>query len=284
MVAALSLSVDFHVERRGVSHAPMKATINGIEIDYRDEGSGVPVVFIHAFPLNQSMWDDQLSHLRDHCRVISLDLRGFGGSDAPNGVYSIDEMAADVRGLMTALEIDRAVLVGLSMGGYIALAFFRNYPEAVRGLVLADTRAGADTQEARERRLNSALKAEREGSRAIGEDLIPLLLGRTTMETRPSVVEKVRTMIEGNSPQGIAGAQRAMAGRRDSTNMLPVIDVPVLIVVGSEDTLTPVAEAERLCGGIHGARLRTIDSAGHLSNLEQPEGFNAALIDFIASA
>lgn len=284
MLAAPSLSVDFQPGAKRFSHGPMKAAINEIEIDYRDAGSGVPVVFIHAFPLNQSMWDDQLSHLRDHCRVISLDLRGFGGSDAPNGVYSIDEMAADVRGLMTALEIDRAVLVGLSMGGYIALAFFRNYPEAVRGLVLADTRAGADTQEARERRLNSALKAEREGSRAISEDMVPLLLGRTTMETRPSVVERVRTMIEGNSPQGIAGAQRAMAERRDSTNMLSVIDVPVLIVVGSEDTLTPVTEAERMRNGIRGALLRIIDDAGHLSNIEKPEEFNAALIDFIASA
>jgi pimeloyl-ACP methyl ester carboxylesterase len=262
----------------------MKAIINGIEIDYRDEGAGVPVIFIHAFPLNQRMWDDQVSRLRDHFRAISLDLRGFGGTDAPHGPYSIDEMAADVRGLMTALEIDRAVLVGLSMGGYIALAFFRNHPEAVRGLVLADTRAGADTQEARERRLSSAMKAEREGSRAIGEDMIPLLLGQTTIETRPSVVEKVRTMIEGNSPQGIAGAQRAMAERRDSSNMLSVIDVPVLIVVGSEDTLTPVAKAERMQNGIRGALLRIIDDAGHLSNLEQPEEFNAALIDFIASA
>ena len=284
MVAALSLSVDFHIERTGVSHAPMKATINEIEIDYRDEGSGVPVVLIHAFPLNQSMWDDQFSHLRDHCRMISLDLRGFGRSDAPHSAYSIDEMALDVRGLMTALEIDRAVLVGLSMGGYIALAFFRNYPEAVRGLVLADTRAGADTPEARERRFTSALKAEREGSRAIGEDMVPLLLGRTTLETRPSVVEKVRMMIEGNSPQGIAGAQRAMAERRDSSNMLSVIDVPALIVVGLEDTLTPVAKAERMQNGIRGALLRIIDDAGHLSNLEQPEEFNAALIDFIASA
>lgn len=262
----------------------MKATINGIEIDYRDEGAGVPVIFVHAFPLNQRMWDEQFSGLRDRVRMISLDLRGFGNSDAPDGPYSIDEMAADVRGLMTALEIERAVLVGLSMGGYIVLAFFRNHPEVVRGLVLADTRAGADTEEARERRLRSAMKAEREGSRAIGEDMIPLLLGRTTLETRPSVVEKVRAMIEGNSPQGIAGAQRAMAGRRDSINMLSVIDVPTLIVVGSEDALTPVAEAEGLYGGIRGARLRTIDSAGHLSNLEQPEDFNAALIDFIASA
>jgi len=262
----------------------MKATINGFEIEYRDEGSGVPVIFIHAFPLNQRMWDDQVSLLRDHFRAISLDLRGFGESDAPNGAYSIDEMAADVRGLMTALDIDRAALAGLSMGGYIALAFFRNYPEAVRGLVLADTRAGADTLEARERRLNSALKAEREGSRAIGDDMIPLLLGRTTLETRPSVVKRVRRMIESTSPQGIAAAQRAMAERRDSTNMLSVIDVPALIVVGSEDTLTPVTEAERMCGGIRGARLRIIDSAGHLSNLEHPEEFNAALIDFIALA
>lgn len=261
----------------------MLTTINGINIDYRDEGAGLPVIFIHAFPLNQTMWDDQLAALSNHCRTITLDLRGFGQSDAPQGPYSMDQMASDVRGLMSVLEVDQAVLVGLSMGGYISLAFYQDYPEAVRAMVLADTRASADTHEARERRLKSALKAEREGSPAIGEDMVPLLLGRTTIESRPSVVERVRTTIEANSPNGIAAAQRGMAERRDSTYILPGIDFPVLIIVGSEDTLTPVAEAESLRSGIRGARLHIIEGAGHLSNIEGPKNFNAALTEFLES-
>jgi 3-oxoadipate enol-lactonase len=261
----------------------MKTTVNGTNIDYRDEGSGPPVVFIHAFPLNQKMWDDQVAALRNRCRTITIDLRGFGHSDAPPGPYSMDQMAADVRGLLSLLNIDQAVLVGLSMGGYIALAFYRNYPDAVRAMVLADTRASADTHEARRRRINSADKAEKEGSRAIAEDMVPLLLGRTTIDTRPSIVERVREMIQGNSPQGIAGAQRGMSMRRDSTYILPGIDFPVLIIVGSEDELTPPEEAENLRSGIPGARLRVIANAGHLSNLEQPEQFNAELTGFIGS-
>ena len=250
-------------------------------MDYRDQGAGVPVIFIHAFPLNQTMWDDQLAVLQSRCRTITLDLRGFGQSDAPQGSYLMDQMAADVRGLMSALGIDRAVLVGLSMGGYVSLAFYRNYPESVRALVLADTRASADTHEARKRRLKSAERAEREGARVIAEDMIPLLLGRTTLDSRPSVVERVRTMIEANSARGIAGAQRGMAKRRDSTYILPGLDSPVLVIVGSEDTLTPVAEEESLLNGIRGARLCVIAGAGHLSNMEQPEEFNSALLDFI---
>lgn len=254
---------------------------NGISIDYRDGGTGIPVIFIHAFPLNQTMWDDQLAPLQNHCRVITLDLRGFGRSDAPQGPYFMDQMAADVRGLMSALDIDQALLVGLSMGGYAALAFCRNYPDSVRAMVLADTRASADTHEARERRLKSAERAEREGARAVAEDMIPLLLGRTTLESRPFVIERVRTMIEANSPRGIAGAQHGMSERRDSTHILPGMDFPVLVIVGSEDTLTPVAEAESLRNGIRGARLRVIERAGHLSNMERPEEFNTALIEFI---
>ncbi|HXI92408.1 MAG TPA: alpha/beta hydrolase [Blastocatellia bacterium] len=259
----------------------MLINVNGISIDYRDQGAGVPVIFIHAFPLNQTMWDDQLAVLHNRCRIITLDLRGFGQSDAPQGPYLMDQMAADVRVLMSALGIDRAVLVGLSMGGYVSLAFSRNYPDSVHALVLADTRASADTHESRIRRLKSAERAEREGARVIAEDMIPLLLGRTTLESRPSVVARVRAMIESNSPLGIAGAQRAMAERRDSTYILPGIDFPVMIVVGSEDTLTPVTEAESLRSGIRGARLRVIEGAGHLSNMERPEEFNSALLEFI---
>src|SRR5258708_4888705 len=174
----------------------MKTTVNGTSIDYRDEGSGPPVIFIHAFPLNQTRWDDQVAALRNRCRTITLDLRGFGHSDTPPGPYTMDQMAADVRGLLSLLTIDQAVVVGLSMGGYIALAFYRNYPETVRAMVLADTRASADTHEARRRRINSAARAEKEGSHAIADDMVPLLLGHTTIGTRPSIVERVREAIQ----------------------------------------------------------------------------------------
>jgi pimeloyl-ACP methyl ester carboxylesterase len=259
----------------------MKIEINKINIDYCDEGAGVPVIFIHAFPLNQSMWDEQLAALKNHCRVITIDLRGFGESDVPAGPYYMDQMASDVRGLMKALDIDRAVLAGLSMGGYVSLAFYRSYPEAVRGLVLADTRATDDATEARERRLKSAERAEREGARAIADDMTPLLLGRSTAESRPDIVGRVRAMIEANSPRAIAAAQRGMAERRDSTAILAGIDFPTLILVGAEDALTPVAEAEALRDATPGSRMHVIEGAGHLSNLEQPAQFNSILIEFI---
>jgi pimeloyl-ACP methyl ester carboxylesterase len=259
----------------------MKIELNKINFEYRDEGAGIPVIFIHAFPLNQGMWDEQLAALTHHCRVITIDLRGFGKSDMPDGTCTMEQMASDVRGLMYVLGIDRAVLAGLSMGGYVSLAFYRNYPEAIRGLVLADTRATADTTEARERRLKSAEKAEREGARAIADDMIPLLLGRSTVEGRPQIVRRVRAMIEANSPEAIAAAQRGMAERRDSTDVLAGVDFPTLILVGSEDTLTPVAEAEAMRARIRGSRAQVIEGAGHLSNLEQPARFNSFVIEFL---
>ena len=261
----------------------MLINVNGLDIDYRDTGGGFPVIFIHAFPLNQTMWDDQLFALQSHCRVITLDLRGFGRSTAPGGPYLMEQMAADVRGLMSSLGISKAAFVGLSMGGYVTLAFYRNYHELVSAMVLADTRATADTEEARQRRLKSAVRAENEGSRAIAEDMIPLLLGSTTIESRPSITERVRAMIEANSPIGIAAAQRGMSERRDSTDLLQNIDIPVLVVVGTEDKLTPVAEAESMHNGIPGAQLRIIDAAGHLSNLENPEKFNREITEFLTT-
>jgi len=257
--------------------------INEITFDYRDQGAGQALIFLHAFPLNQNMWNDQTTELGNQYRTITLDLRGFGGSDAPQGPYLMDQMAADVRGLMTALNIEQAVLVGLSMGGYISLAFLRNYPDAILAMVLADTRAGADTPEARGRRLKSAEKAETEGAAAIAAEVVPALLGATSLQSRPGVVERVREMVEVNSPVGIAGAQRGMAERVDSTTVVADIDFPVMVIVGAEDTLTPVAEAEKLRDRIPGARLAIIEQAGHLSNIEQPDEFNTVLRQFIDS-
>jgi pimeloyl-ACP methyl ester carboxylesterase len=259
----------------------MRIEVNEINIDYRDEGSGLPVVFVHAFPLNQTMWDDQVADLRHFCRTITLDLRGFGNSDVPPGPYSMDQMASDVLGLMAALEIEEAALVGLSMGGYVSLAFYRKYSGSVRAMMLADTRASADTHKARESRLNSAKKAETEGASAIADEMGPQLLGPSTLQHKPEIARRVRSMIEANSPAGIAAAQRAMAERMDSTYLLAGIDRPVLIAVGAEDSLTPVAEAEALRNGIPHSRMHVVPSAGHLSNLEQPAEFNRALGEFI---
>lgn len=259
----------------------MKAEINGIHINYRDEGEGEPVVFIHAFPLSQKIWDDQVTAVKDRCRAITLDLRGFGDSDAPDGVYEMSQMAEDVRELMRKLSIDSATIVGISMGSYVSLAFYRAYPEAVRALILVDTRATADNEEGRHRREKSAEKAEREGSGAIADDMIPLFFTSATIAERQDLIDRTRSIIEANSPRAIAAAQRGMAARFDSNDLLSRIDFPVLVITGSEDKLTPVSESEAMRDAIAGAEFRIIEGASHLSNLERPDEFNAALIDFL---
>lgn len=261
----------------------MQVEINGITIDYTDQGSGLPVIFIHAFPLNKSMWDEQIEAVGDSYRSIALDLRGHGHSTVAPGPYAMEQMASDIRGLMSALSIEKAVLVGLSMGGYVSFEFYRNYPDAVRAMVLADTRAGSDTADARERRLRMAEKAEREGAGSIADEMEPIAVGPTTRRERPGVVRRMRGMIEANTPQGIAAAQLGMAERRDSSELLAHIDCPVMVVVGSEDGLTPLAEAEKLRDGIMGSRLEEIEGAGHLSNMERPDRFNEILVEFLGS-
>ena len=263
--------------------AAMNLTVNNINISYQDHGEGPAVIFIHAFPLNQGMWDDQAGFLKTTCRVITLDLRGFGQSDVPATRYSLADMASDIRGLMRVLSIDQAVLVGLSMGGYVSTTFYRSYPDAVRGLVLSDTRTSADTEEGRARRFASAEKAKREGASAIAAEMIPLLLGRTSLEKRPDVVNRVRLMAESNPPRGIAAAQRAMADRLDSGSLLASVTFPVLLICGAEDTLSTPAEMEAMCRGIPGSNLKVIENAGHLPNIEQPDRFNEALLEYINS-
>lgn len=261
----------------------MKAEINGVSIEFDDQGDGLPVIFIHGFPLNRAMWEEQASFLSPHCRVITVDMRGFGGSSAPEGPYQMSEMASDVRGLMSHLSIDRAALAGLSMGGYVALAFHRDYPESVRGLVLADTRATQDTKEARERRLQNADKVEREGAHVVVDEMIPLLLSRQTLKSRPDVVRHVRSIAARTSATAIAGALRGMAQRADSLDLLPSIGRPTLVLVGSDDEATPPKEAEAMHRLIPGSTFRLISEAGHLSNVENPLEFNTAILEFVSS-
>jgi len=258
------------------------ALCDGIEIGYDDVGTGMPVAFVHGFPHNRTLWAPQVSALVDRARCIALDLRGFGESSR-NGPFTIDQYADDVAMLLRMLGIERTVLAGLSMGGYVAFAFWRRHREMVRALVLADTRAGADTEEGRTKRRALIDLARSRGSDAVADGQIMGMIGKSTREKRPALIDGVHRMLSSASVDGISGALEAMMGRMDSTPTLATIDVPTLVVVGAEDVLTPVSEAEILHDAIRGSRLEVIEQAGHVSNLERPAAFNHVLSEFLAA-
>jgi pimeloyl-ACP methyl ester carboxylesterase len=271
------------VTKGAAQEARVKALVNGIALAYEDRGNGLPVVFLHAFPLNRTMWAEQQAAFSPLYRVITVDLRGHGESDAPLWLYTLDQAADDVRGLLDHLGISRAVLVGLSMGGYILFAFYRRYAERVKGMVLADTRAQADTAEGKEGRFQMAQTAYQKGAGAVADIMIPKLLSPATLQARPDLVRTVRAMIEGNQISGIAGDLMAMAERPDSTPLLRQIACPTQIIVGEQDLATPPSDATLLAEGIGGARLAVIPRAGHLANLEQPGAFNGIVGSFLES-
>lgn len=258
----------------------MQAKINDITLAYGDSGRGQPIVFLHAFPLNRTMWAEQESALSSHYRVITIDPRGHGESDAPLWHYSLDQAADDVRALLDHLSITQALFVGLSMGGYILLAFYRKYTDRVKGMVLADTRAQADTPEGKAGRFQMAQIAYKQGPSAIADIMIPKLLSPATIQTRPEIAQQVRTMIEGNQISGIAGDLMAMAERPDSVPLLKQIACPTQIIVGELDQATPPADAKLMAEQIPHARLAIIPNAAHLANLEQPEAFTRLIEEF----
>lgn len=242
-------------------------------------------VLLHAFPLGANMWEPQMRSIPQGWRLITPDLRGFGGStelDSPSAL-SISDYADDVADLLSELSVERAVVGGLSMGGYAALALVQSKPGIIDALVLADTRAGADSPEARANRRNMLALVDREGPSGVAREMMPTLLGKTTHETNPSAEATVRRLIKPQSPAAIRGAIHRMMHRPDSTALLATVSVPTLIIAGEEDAMTPAQEAQRMAEAIPGSQLVTIPSAGHLSNLEQPEAFNTALTAFLAS-
>ncbi len=249
--------------------------ISGAKLFYRDEGEGQPLLLIHAFPLNSMMWESQIAALAPSMRVIAPDLPGFGHSNYASGDSSLDRYADTLISLLDHLEIDHAAIAGLSMGGYTALALLRRHPQRISALVLADTKAGADSDEAKAKRAENAEIAMSQGQAALAERLLPTLLSPAAPA---QLIDQVRELIRANSREGIAAALRAMARRPDSSDLLAGITVPTAVIVGERDTVTPLAEAEKLVAAIPGASLSVIPGAGHLSNLEQPEAFNQALI------
>ena len=263
-----------------------RAAVAGRTIRYLEAGSGWPVVLIHAFPLNADMWRPQLERVPEGWRFIAPDLRGFGPDAqvaAGTERTTLDEMAADVGTLLDHLEIDPAVIGGLSMGGYVTFALFRQAPERFSGMILADTKPKADTPEGKEARRAMIDLAHTRGSAAVAEAMIPKLLGATTLKQRPAVADQVRRMIEGARVAGIVAAIEAMIDRPDSTPDLARIPFPALVLVGAEDLITPIADATEMQNLIGRSRLVILPETGHLSNLEAPDGFTLALSDFLAS-
>jgi 3-oxoadipate enol-lactonase len=252
------------------------------EIAFDDIGSGLPVVFLHAFPLNRTMWDPQVTALVSECRCIPIDLRGFGDSAAAPP-FSMDRYADDTITVLDTLQIGRAVIVGLSLGGYVAFSIWRRHRDRVRAFVLADTRAAADTIESVARRRELIELAETQGSTAIANIQIAGLVGKTTRDKRPDIYDSVHRLIAQAPVDGIVGALEAMIARPDSTPTLATIDVPTLIIAGSEDVATPPKDARALHAAIAGSRLEILHQAGHLSNLERPAAFNTVITEFLAT-
>ena len=259
-----------------------KTRVNDIEIAYEDVGCGPAIVLIHCYPFNRSLWADQVTALTDRYRVLTLDLRGHGETESSPGTSTMNLMAQDISALMDELRIDRAVIGGLSMGGYVALAFYHLFPHRVEKLLLADTRAQADTEEGKATRAQQVQQILADGMAGIANAMLPKLLSPETVSKRPEIVKRVRDMMMHTNPQGAAAALRGMAEREDQTDRLSEINVPTLIVVGKEDPITPVADSEKMHDAIAGSQLVVIENASHVSNIEQADQFNRVLQDFLS--
>jgi 3-oxoadipate enol-lactonase len=261
------------------------AEVDGVRVHYLDAGTGdrPALVLLHAFPLHAGMWAPQIEALSADRRVVAPDLLGFGGTEAPETMfrYTMHGFADLVAGLLDRLRLDRVVLGGLSMGGYVSFAFLRQYRERVAGLILADTRPGADTPQVYERRTDQQDQVARIGTAALIETLLEGLLCAETRAQRSELVERVRGLMA-NPAAGYIGALEAMKHRPDSTAELAAISVPTLVLVGEEDGPSPPDVVRDMQERIPGAQLAVLPRAGHLSNLEAAEEFNAAVAAFLS--
>jgi pimeloyl-ACP methyl ester carboxylesterase len=243
--------------------------------------TATPLLLVHAFPLSSAMWDDVRAGLDQP--LLTPDLPGFGGRPALESGPDLDAYADDLAEQLDAQGISRIVLGGLSLGGYVAMAFMRRHADRVNGLILADTKAGTDPEAGRanRERIAATVLADRAPD-VLLSDVFPALLGKTTTAQQPDVVARVRSLVEASDPEGVAWAQRAMAARPDSLPSLHDVEVPALVIVGDEDVLSPVAEAQTMLDALPDARLVVVPGAGHLTAMESPDLFTAAVQEFLA--
>jgi 3-oxoadipate enol-lactonase len=259
----------------------MRLDIGRCSIEIEDHGEGVPLVLLHGFPLSMSMWDPIRSGLAQEARVITPDLRGFGASDKPEGDYGMAALADDVQALLDALGLDRVVLGGHSMGGYVALRFADAHPDRLAGLILVDSRAEADTPEGRQRRDAAAARVGKEGGPAFLDEFVPNLVGPATRERSPRFVAELRASAAEVPDHVLVGCLRGMRDRPDSTPVLPRITVPALLIVGADDTITPPASAQAMASALPAASLTVIPGAGHTPSVERPIPTAEAILAFL---
>jgi pimeloyl-ACP methyl ester carboxylesterase len=267
----------------GTAHAAQAPRIDATQALIRQN----VLAFIHAFPMNASMWEAQLAAAPAGWRLLAPDLRGLGQSEPGQMVDShapsLEDYAGDVLALLDHLAVERAVVAGLSMGGYTAFALLRLAPDRVGGLVLANTKAEADSAPARNARREMLDLLDRRGVAAVVEQMIPRLLGTTTRTRRPEIERRARAIAEANGPVGMREAILRLMNRSDATGLLPAIQCPTLVIASEEDAVTPAEGARAMQRAIPGAEFTMIDRAGHLSSFEQPGDFNQALHRFLAT-
>ncbi len=259
----------------------MRARLNNCEIFYTSQGSGPPIVLLHGFPLNHTIWAPQVEELSRDFQVLTPDLRGHGKSEATLGVYGMDLFAQDLKALLDHLRIERVILGGLSMGGYVAFAFLKQFGERVQALILADTKAEADTAEAQARREQQAQEALQNGAGPIADRLILTMLTPETREGNKALTGQVYEMMKLTDPVGVAGSLRGMAQRPDSTRLLSSLRIPTLILVGEKDSTTPLSDAQKMASVIGGSELVIVPQSAHLTSLENPKSVNVALRRFL---
>jgi len=267
------------------SGSNIKVVINDLSVSYNDEGNaGDPVIiFIHGFPFNKSMWNKQEEALKENYRVIAYDVRGHGNSDTGTEDFSIDLFAADLLCLMDKLKIDKAMLCGLSMGGYIALNAVENYPDRFDALILSDTTCLADTPEVKEKRLKTIESIRKDGVEKFADESIKNLFAPGSFSAKEKEIAAVREMIVHTTEESLCKTLRAFYERKETCSKLSDIYVPVLIMVGEEDTIAPLAAAQLMNEKIKESSLSVIEHAGHLSNIENPSKFNNQLEEFVST-
>lgn len=263
----------------------MKIRINGLTMNYVERGvpGGTPVLFVHGFPFNLETWEPQMRALPNQFRAIAYDVRGHGQSDVGDGHYSIEFFVDDLVALLDHLVIEKTILCGLSMGGYIALRAMERHPDRFSGLVLCDTKSQADSNEGRVKRAASLKSLKANGVDQYADGFVKTVFAESTFRDNPAVVEKVRSIIRANSPIGIGGTILALASRTDTTDSLGRISVPTTIFCGEHDALTTPQDAESLHSHIRNSDLHIVPQAAHLSNMENPAFVNEKLIAFLKS-
>lgn len=274
---------DYTNAQRDASGDVQRLTVNGVNHAVEVRGDGPAVLFLHGYPLDRTIWRDQMDELKEF-RRIAPDLRGMGQSDAPDLGYSMATYAADIAALLDALGIDEVILCGLSMGGYVALEFLRQWRPRVRGLVLMDTKATADSPEGRSARDAAAAMARERGAAAVAESMLPKMLAPSTLSRRPDIADRVRTMMAATPVAGMVGALSAMRDRTESESLLPTLaGLPTLVMVGEVDAIIPPGQARAMAEVIPGAHFAVISGAGHLPSIEQPAATTASLREFFGS-